>query len=360
MSTQSTQQADSNHPPAETSGSQTHDSQGSSRRRGAHAGFGRYLLNRASGTLVSLIAIIFSAFFIFRVLPGDPVDNLMQEFEDPTPELESQLRAEYGLDEPLYTQFWQYLTGLFQGDLGTSIQFGVPVSQLFADRVGPTVLLGGAAMILAVLIGYGLGSHAAWHHGSRFDRFSVYTALLFFAAPTFLISMLAIIVFSRELQLFPTGRMQSSQTPDELLPQILDILHHLTLPTITLTLMMYSGYLLTMRAAMLDERGADYLTTARAKGLRDVKVQRRHAMRNALLPTTTVVFMSLGNLINGSLITEMIFSWPGLGYLFYQAISVPDYPVLQGLFVVFAGSTVLANLAADILYWFIDPRARKT
>ncbi|NLS10786.1 ABC transporter permease [Nesterenkonia sp. MY13] len=333
--------------------------QAQQKTRGNHAGFVRYLINRASGTLVSLLAIVFSAFFIFRVLPGDPVTNLMQEVENPTPELEARLRAEYGLDEPMMIQFWNYLTDLFQGDLGTSIQYNVPVMDLFVDRVGPTVLLGGVAMVLAVFIGYGLGAASAWRHGTRFDRVNVYSALVFFAAPTFLISMLAIIIFSRELRLFPTGRMGSAQTPDEFFPQLLDTVYHLTLPTLTLTLMMYSGYLLTMRAAMLDEMGNDYLTTARAKGLRDAAVRRKHAMRNALLPTTTVVFMSLGNLINGSLITEMIYSWPGLGYMFYQAISVPDYPVLQGLFIIFAGSTVLANLAADILYWFIDPRARK-
>ncbi|ROR73210.1 ABC transporter permease [Bogoriella caseilytica] len=323
------------------------------------SGFGRYLINRISGTIVSLIAIVFSAFFIFRVLPGNPVENLMAEFENPSPELQAALIEEWGLNDPLPVQFWNYLTGLLQGNLGTSIQFGVPVNQLFADRLFPTLLLGGVALILAVILGYGLGAQAAWRHGTGFDRRTVYTALVFFAAPTFWVAMIAIIIFSRELRLFPTGRMRSAGAGDNFFAQFLDVGYHMILPTVTLTLMMYSGYLLTMRAAMLDEMGNDYLTTARAKGLRDNVVQRKHAMRNAMLPTTTVVFMSIGNLINGSLITEMIFSWPGLGYTFYQAISVPDYPVLQGLFVIFAGSTVLANLAADIMYWFIDPRARK-
>ncbi|HIY67457.1 MAG TPA: ABC transporter permease [Candidatus Agrococcus pullicola] len=323
------------------------------------AGFGRYLFNRVSGTVVSLIAVLFSAFFIFRVLPGDPARNLMQEMQNPSPELEAALRAEWGLDEPIWTQFWLYLTGLLQGDLGTSIQYGVPVNQLFMDRLGPTLLLGGISLVLALIIGFSLGSRAAWKHGSRFDKGNVNFALLFFSAPTFWVAMIAIIVFSRELRLFPTGRMQSSQVQPNMLAELLDIGHHLVLPTVTLTAMIYAGYLLTMRASMLDEMGNDYLTTARAKGLRDDVVRRKHATRNALLPTTTVVFMSIGNVINGSLITEMIYSWPGLGYTFYQAIAVPDYPVLQGLFVIFASATVLANLGADIFYWFIDPRARK-
>lgn len=329
-------------------------------RGGIGAGFGRYLLNRVSGAVVSLIAVFFSAFFIFRVLPGDPARNLMLEVEDPTPELEAALRAEWGLDDPIWTQFWNFVTGMLSGDMGTSLQYGVPVDQLFMDRLGPTVLLGGVSLVLAVVIGFSLGAQSAWKHGTRFDRNNVNIALLFFSAPTFWVAMIAIIVFARELRLFPTGRMRSSQHHESLLSDVMDIGHHLVLPAVTLTAMIYAGYLLTMRASMLDEMGNDYLQTARAKGLRDVVVRRRHATRNALLPTTTIVFMSIGNVINGSLITEMIYSWPGLGYTFYQAIAVPDYPVLQGLFVIFAGATVLANLGADILYWFIDPRARKT
>lgn len=323
------------------------------------AGFGRYLFNRVSGTVVSLIAVVFSAFFIFRVLPGDPARNLMQEVQNPSPELEAALRAEWGLDEPIWTQFWIYVTGLFRGDLGTSIQYGVPVNQLFMDRLGPTLLLGGVSLVLALIIGFSLGSRAAWRHGSRFDRANVNVALLFFSAPTFWVAMIAIIIFSRELRLFPTGRMRSSAVQPNMFAELLDVGHHLVLPVVTLTAMIYAGYLLTMRASMLDEMGNDYLTTARAKGLRDDVVRRKHATRNALLPTTTIVFMSIGNVINGSLITEMIYSWPGLGYTFYQAIAVPDYPVLQGLFVIFASATVIANLGADIFYWFIDPRARK-
>ncbi|MGC0144619.1 MULTISPECIES: ABC transporter permease [unclassified Pseudactinotalea] len=329
-------------------------------RSGAGTGLAKYLLNRVSGAIVSLLAVLFTAFFIFRILPGDPIQNLMTDMQSASPELERALRAEWGLDDPLHIQFWSYLTGTLSGDFGTSIQYQVPVLQLFADRVLPTVLLGGVALILSVLIGFSLGAKSAWLNGSKFDRRNVNIALIFFSAPTFWVAMIAIIIFSRELRLFPTGRMVSAHTPDRFWPQFLDIAHHMVLPTITLTAMIYAGYLLTMRASMLDEMGNDYITTARAKGLRDVVVRRRHAMRNALLPTTTLVFMAIGNVINGALVTEMIYTWPGLGYTFFQAIAVPDYPVLQGLFVIFASATVLANLAADILYWFIDPRARKT
>lgn len=330
------------------------------RTSGVGTGLARYLLNRVSGAVVSLLAVLFSAFFIFRVLPGDPIDNLLMDMTEASPELEAALRAEWGLDEPIWVQFWSYLTGTLTGDFGTSIQYQVPVMQLFQDRLLPTVLLGGTALILSVFIGFTLGSKSAWLNGTKFDKRNVNIALIFFSAPTFWVAMIAIIIFARELRLFPTGRMVSAHTPDEFWPQALDIAHHMVLPTITLTAMIYAGYLLTMRASMLDEMGNDYITTARAKGLRDVVVRRRHAMRNALLPTTTLVFMAIGNVINGALVTEMIYSWPGLGYTFFQAIAVPDYPVLQGMFVIFASATVLANLAADILYWFIDPRARKT
>lgn len=330
------------------------------RGRRAIDGFGRYLLQRVSGTVVSLIAVIFSAFFIFRILPGDPVENIARNIAEPTPELIEALRAEWGIDRPIMIQFWNYVTDLFVGDLGTSLQYQVPVAQLLSDRIVPTILLSGLSLVLAVAIGFSVGAKAAWRNGGRYDRSQVNLALVFFAAPTFWVAMIAIIIFARELRLFPTGRMRSANTPDQFGADFLDVLHHLTLPTLTLTAMIYAGYLLTMRASMIDEMGNDYLLTAKAKGLRDAVVLRRHAMRNALLPTTTLVFMAIGNVINGALVTETIYSWPGIGYTFFQAIAIPDYPVLQGLFVVFATATVLANLGADILYWFIDPRARKT
>ncbi|NDL60823.1 ABC transporter permease [Phytoactinopolyspora mesophila] len=328
-------------------------------RRRSTAGFGRYVLNRASGAVVSLVAVLFTGFFIFRILPRDPVEQIMLNTPNATPELEAALRSEFGLDRPLLVQFWEYLTNTLSGDLGVSIQYQVPVTQIIADRLWPTVLLSGTALVLCVTVGFSQGAIAAWRNGSKFDKRTVNIALLLYAAPAFWVGMIAIIVFARELRLFPTGRMVSATTPNEFWPRLLDTAHHMVLPTLTMSAMLYAGYLLIMRASMLDEMGNDYITTARAKGLRDAVVRRKHAMRNALLPTTTLVFMAIGNVINGAVFTETVFTWPGLGYTFFQAISVPDLPVLQGLFIVFSASTILANLTADILYWFIDPRSRK-
>src|SRR5690625_5170617 len=157
---------------------------GTSGRAGIGTGLGRYLLNRISGAVVSLLAVLFSAFFIFRVLPGDPIDNLMRDMQAATPELEQALRAEWGLDEPLWVQFWSYLTGTLTGDLGVSIQYQVPVMQLFTDRLGPTVLLGGTALVLSVLIGFSLGAMFAWLRGSQLVKYIVNIAIIFYSVYT--------------------------------------------------------------------------------------------------------------------------------------------------------------------------------
>lgn len=322
-------------------------------------GFGRYLLKHVSGAAVSLLLVLFSSFFIFRLIGGDPIDQLTRE-RPVSPEQRAAMRAELGLDQPMWNQFYDYIAGTLTGDLGTSFQFRRPISELIIERFPATLLLSGTGVVLAVLLGFWVGSRAGWKQGSRFDRGQVGAGLLLYSAPTFWLGMIAILVFSRYLGLFPVNGMRSPSTPDDLLSQTIDIGHHLVLPVLTYTAVVYAGYLMVMRSSILDEVGADYLTTARAKGLRDDAVRRRHAVPNALLPTITMVFLAIGNIVNGAIITEAVFSWPGLGSLFVSSIFYPDRPVLQALFVLFSGSTIVAVLCAEILYWFIDPRIRRS
>ncbi|WP_199035171.1 ABC transporter permease [Glycomyces salinus] len=321
-------------------------------------GFGRYLLKHVGGAAVSLLLVLFSSFFIFRLVAGDPIDQLTRE-RPVTPEQREAMRAELGLDQPMWNQFIDYLTGTLTGDFGTSFQYRRPIFDLIVERLPATLLLSGTGVVLAVLLGFWIGSRAGWRQGSRFDRTQVTTGLLLYSAPTFWLGMIAILVFARSLELFPVNGMRSPGTPDDFLSQAVDIGHHLVLPVLTYTAVVYAGYLMVMRSSILDERGSDYLTTARAKGLRDDDVRRRHAVPNALLPTITLVFLAIGNIVNGAIVTETVFSWPGLGRLFVQSIFYPDRPMLQALFVLFSSTTIVAVLCAEILYWFLDPRIRR-
>ncbi|GAB3662091.1 ABC transporter permease [Glycomyces tarimensis] len=335
------------------------DAAGADRPGRVNTGFGRYLLRHVGGAAVSLLLVLFSSFFIFRLIAGDPIDQLTRE-RPVSPEQREAMREEMGLNDPLWNQFWDYITGTLTGDFGTSLQFRRPIFDLVVERLPATLLLSGTSVALAVLLGLWIGTRAGWKQGGRFDRGQVATGLLLYSAPTFWLGMIFILVFARYLGLFPVNGMRSPSTPDAFLPQALDIGHHLVLPVLTHVAVVYAGYLMVMRSSILDELGSDYLTTARAKGLREDQVRRRHAVPNALLPTVTLVFLAIGNIVNGSIVTETVFSWPGLGRLFVQSIFYPDRPVLQALFVLFSASTILAVLCAEILYWFIDPRIRRS
>lgn len=318
---------------------------------------GRYVAKKLGGAAISLLMVLFSAFFLFRLLGGDPVQNLTRD-RSVTPEQKAALRHELGLDQPLYRQFIHYVTDTFSGNLGTSFEYDQPVTQLISERLWPTVLLTGTALVLAATLGLWIGIRAGWQRGSTFDRTQVSVALTLWSAPTFWLGMIVLMLFASALQIFPTGGMVSPLTPPGALNEVLDVVHHLVLPVLTMTAVVYAQYLLVMRSSVLDELGNDYLVTARAKGLRDDLVRRRHAVPNALLPTVTLLFLQLGGVIGGAITVETVFSWPGLGYLAYQALRAPDLPVLQGTFIVFSAAVVLANAAADIVYRFLDPRVR--
>jgi len=317
----------------------------------------RYLATKLGGAAVSLLMVLLSGFFLFRLLSGDPVANMTRD-RAVTPEQKAELRRELGLDRPLYEQFIRYVTDTLSGDLGKSFEYDQPVTELIAERLWPTVLLTGSAMLLAVTFGLWIGTRAGWRQGSRFDRSQVGIALTLWSAPTFWLGMIVIMVFAAQLNIFPTGGMISHRVAPGFLNETLDIAHHLVLPVLTMTAVVYAQYLLVMRSSVLDELGNDYLVTARAKGLRDDVVRRRHAVPNALLPTVTLVFLHLGGVIGGAITVETVFSWPGLGYLAYEALRAPDLPVLQGTFLVFSAAVVVANTAADVIYRFLDPRVR--
>jgi peptide/nickel transport system permease protein len=300
-------------------------------------------------------------FFLFRVLPGDPARTMTRSAPVSAEQL-AELRARLGLDQPLWKQFADFLANLVRGDLGISYTYSRPVGSLIVERLGPTVLLVGTATGLAALLGMWIGTRAGWRPGSRFDRGSTSIALTLWSVPTFWLGLIVLMVLGVGVGpipgLFPVGGISSPDTPPGVLPQVLDVAHHLVLPALTLVAVIYAQYLMVMRSSLLEEMGADYLTTARAKGLREDLVRRRHAVPNALLPTVTLVFLQLGMVLAGAITVETVFSWPGLGLLTFEALRVPDLPLLEGTFIVLAGSVIVMNVVADMLYRLLDPRVR--
>jgi peptide/nickel transport system permease protein len=323
--------------------------------------YGRYVLSRCLGAFGSLAFMLVVSFVLFRVMPGDPARTLGRG-RFTSPEQLEEFNRTYGLDQSLPQQFVTFLNNTVHGELGISLRYRVPVRDLILDRMWPTLLLVGTATILAAVIGIWLGVRGAWERGGTFDNISTGASLTLYAMPEWWLGLLLIAAFAVGVGpipgFFPTGGLHSVDADPTSFMGVLDTIRHLTLPVVTLTLAYLADYALIMRSSLLDELGEDYLMTARAKGLRDVQVRNRHAVRNALLPTTTVVALSLGFVVTGAITIETVFSIPGLGLLATEALSVPDFWVLQGTFMVASVGVILANLAANLVYGLLDPRVR--
>lgn len=321
----------------------------------------RYVTGKVAGALGSLAFMLVFNFFLFRVLPGDPVRTLARNRLVSEKQMDELTRT-LGLDQPLPQQFLTYLQNTFTGELGLSFKYRVPVAELIADRFWPTLLLVGTGTLLATTIGLWMGIRSAWNRGSKFDKASTGTSLTLYAMPEWWFGLLLMSVFAVGIGpipgIFPTGGMVSPGVDPTSLEGVLDIAWHLTLPVVTLTAAYLAEYSLIMRSSLLDEMGEDYLTTARAKGLRDVSVRNKHAVPNALLPATTLIALNLGFVVAGAITIETVFSIPGLGLLTTEALEVPDFPLLQGTFLFFSAAVIVANLVANLLYAFLDPRVR--
>ncbi len=278
--------------------------------------------------------------------------NLPQEVMD-------NLRASFGLDKPLGTQFLYYLRETFSLNLGVSIQSRRPVWNEIVGRLPATLALLGTSGIFAALIGTVGGIVAAWRRNTWKDRTITSTTMVFYSMPDFWLGMLLLVGFAVVLGWFPVGGMVTIGTSATGLALLGDQLRHLFLPALTLTIAYLGDYTLVTRSSLMEVMSEDYLTVARAKGLRDKFVRNRHALPNALLPVVTLAALNLGFILSGAIAVESVFSWPGLGQATAAAIRGPDYPMLQGLFLVFSASVILFNLVADILYLYLDPRVEE-
>ena len=316
----------------------------------------RYLLIKILQTILTLVFVLVFNFFLFRAL-GNPVENLLHGRAPLSPQALANLTRQLGLDLPLLHQFVHYVGQTLLGHLGYAFD-GTPVSQEIGARVWPTLLLVGTSTIASIVIGVWIGIAQGWRRGSKFDQAALGTTLVLYSMPEFWFGLLMIMLFSVTFHIFPVGGMQTPASGYAGVHHIVDVLNHLALPFFVLTVSYLAEYSLIMRSSLLETLGEDFIVTARSKGMLEKQVLNRHAVPNALLPTMTVTILSLGFVISGAITIELIFSWPGLGNLTVTAIRERDFATLEGLFLVFSGAIIVANLVADLLYSHFDPRVR--
>ena len=300
----------------------------------------RYLLHRLFLFLPTLLGVLTLVFFLIHLIPGDPIEVMLGETASAADK--DALRRELGLNQPLWSQYLRFLTGLFQGDLGRSLYEQERVLNLILIRLPATLELTMGAMTVALLMAFPLGIMAAVKRDSWIDRFSLLFSLLGLAMPNFCLGPLLMIIFSIELGWLPVSGRGS--------------MIHLILPSLTLGMAMAVILTRMIRSSLLETIHEEYIQTARAKGLSEQRVWLKHALRNSLLSVITILGLQFGALLAGSIITETIFTWPGIGRLTIQAIQTRDYPLAQGCVLVIATSYLLVNLLTDILYHIVDPR----
>jgi dipeptide transport system permease protein len=331
----------------------------------------RFIFNRLIMIVPTFIGITIIAFLFVRVLPGDPVLLIAGE-RGVTPERYAALMAQLGYDQPFWVQYWNYLSGIFRGDFGTSLSTKRPVIQDFLTLFPATLELSICAIIFAVAIGVPAGMAAAVRRGSWFDQLTMGGALVGYSMPIFWLGLLLIILFSGMLGWTPvSGRISlmyflpsvtGFMTIDAILSgqegALRSALHHLVLPTITLGTIPLAVIARQTRSAMLEVLGDDYVRTARSKGLSPRRVIGLHAFRNALIPVITTIGLQVGVMMAGAILTETIFSWPGIGKWMVDAISRRDYPVVQAGLLLIAVVIMAVNLVIDLLYGLINPRIR--
>ncbi|MCY1256912.1 Dipeptide transport system permease protein DppB [compost metagenome] len=297
-------------------------------------------------------------FFLLRLAPGDAAQVLAGEAGAATPEYVAALRAQFGLDQPLWVQLGRYLWHLAHLDLGYSFRQGMPVLDLIVQRLPATLLLMGASIAFAVVVGAALGVLAAMRAGRLLDSLISIAALLCFATPLFWIGLMLVLVFSVWLDWLPVGGMFTVESGLTGWAYALDVARHLVLPAVTLGLFYMAVYVRLMRASMIDVRRQDFVRTAVAKGAPQHRVLTRHVLRNALLPLVTMVGVQASSVIGGAVVVETVFSWPGLGRTAFDALYQRDYNLLLGILLCSSVVVILVNGIVDLVYARVDPRIR--
>lgn len=317
----------------------------------------RFIVRRVLSGLLTIFIVFAINFMIIKAAPGDPIKTLMGKESD-DPELRAALTAKWGLDRPWPEQFLNQLRNAAKGDLGTSITYNRSVNDMITERIKATLLLGGTAAILALLIGSSLGIYCARREGSFLDGLLSSISYSLDAMPSFWLGLMLIIFFSTKLGLLPAQGMSNVRAGYEGWRLTVDIAHHMVLPVMTLVLITMPGYFRIAKSSIQQVTSEDFITMFRATGMSEKKIFSKYIFRNAILPTVTLFGITMAFLITGVALIEIVFSWPGMGRLTMTAINQRDYPTLMGIYLVMSVSVAVVMVFIDIAYAYLDPRIR--
>ncbi|MCG6122550.1 MAG: ABC transporter permease [Microvirga sp.] len=316
-----------------------------------------YVIRRIMQLAPIILVIVCVNFVLVRLAPGDPINFLLGD-APASEEMIARLRAEYGLDQPIWHQLLIYIGQVAQGDLGYSFISRADVSTILMSRMPATLLLLGTQFVLSIIFGVLLGVISATRQGTVVDQVVTVLSLVGVAVPAFWLAQMMMLVFSLNLNLFPAQGMRSLREDYEGFAAVVDVARHLALPALTLTIFNLALIARVTRASMINTLRMEYVTFARSKGVSEREVVWVHGLRNAMLPVITVIGLNIPSLIAGAVLTETVFAWPGLGRLTYESIVSRDYPVLLGILIMIGVAVVIANILTDIAYAYFDPRVR--
>ncbi|GGB55951.1 ABC transporter permease [Tistrella bauzanensis] len=316
----------------------------------------RFLIGRLFKAALVLLAVLVLNFFLIHAAPGDPAAVMAGEAGAADQIFLDQLRERFGLNLPLHEQLWIYISGVVQLDFGFSYRQQMPVLDLILDRLPATLLLTGTAFVISLIMGVAAGAVAAMRRGRWSDTAITTAALIFYATPLYWVALMAVLLFSVTLGWLPGFGMETVGGNYTGLDRWLDVAEHLVLPALTLGLFFMAVYTRMTRASMLEVSRLDFVKTARAKGLKPGVIQRRHVLRNAILPIVTLAGLQAGQMVGGAILTETVFAWPGIGRLMFEALLQRDYNLLLGVFFISAAMVILFNLVTDLVYRIADPR----
>jgi len=314
---------------------------------------GKYIVRRIAISIPTFLGITILVYFLSSLAPGSPLELLFND-ANATGEVMKAQEARLGLDQPVYVQYLRWLGQLLKGNLGTSYRTGLPVWDSIAERIGPTLLITMSSLLLSIIIAIPLGVVSAYKPYSGWDYFSSGLSFIGAATPNFFAGLVLVFLFSVKVKFFPSSGMYDTNIPHS----FGNMFHHMILPTIVLSIQQVGGLIRQTRGSMLEVLQDDYVRTARAKGCLEKRVLFRHALRNALAPIVTMIGNMIPFLVGGAVVTEQLFSWPGLGSLMVLSINSRDYPVIMGITVFISMAVLVGNLIIDLLYGLLNPRIR--
>lgn len=317
----------------------------------------KYVFRRILSAMLAIFLVLTLNYVIVNIAPGDPIKTLMGK-DNNDPELQAALEEKYGLNQPMMVRYGIYLQNIARGDLGRSIIYNRPVSEMILEKLGPTVLLVLSAAIISLLIGTTLGIVAARKEGGIVDGFFSAINYVLNSLPSFWLGLMLIIIFASRLKWLPTYGMTSARTNYQGLAYVVDVLKHLVLPITTLVFIQIPTYFRIAKSSVLQVTEEDFVMTLRATGMSEKKIFRKYIFKNAILPTITIFGISLAYLITGVALIEIVFAWPGTGRLVLSAINQRDYPVIMGMYLIMSISIAVVMLIVDLVYAAFDPRIR--